>query len=121
MNGESQLIERILQGLADEMASQMKKEPSKEFKETVFSLNYAIIMLNTDLHHPDVLERMQFPNFEKNFRLVCPDETVVSKNQLSGIFEDIQVGLTRKENSSSTFGKSSSTTSKSSTRPSSGD
>jgi Sec7-like guanine-nucleotide exchange factor len=99
MNGESQLIERILQGLANEMAGQIKQNPDKDFQDTVFSLNYAIIMLNTDLHHPDVIERMKFPNFEKNFRLVCPDEEVVSKAQLQGIFEDIKVYLIlRKEN-----------------------
>ena len=91
MNAESQLIERILQGLADEMAAQMQESPSKDFKDTVFSLNYAIIMLNTDLHHPDVIERMKFPNFEKNFRLVCPDEEIVSKKQLQDIFDDIKV------------------------------
>jgi Sec7-like guanine-nucleotide exchange factor len=91
MNGESQLIERILQGLADEMAEQMKNDPSKDFKDTVFSLNYAIIMLNTDLHHPDVIERMKFESFEKNFRLVCPDEDIVSKKQLKEIYNDIKV------------------------------
>ena len=91
MNGESQLIERILQGLADEMATQMKDDPGKEFKDTVFSLNYAIIMLNTDLHHPDVIERMQFTAFEKNFRLVCSDEKIVSKKQLKEIYNDIEV------------------------------
>ena len=91
MNGESQLIERILQELANEMAAQMEESPSEDFKETIFSLNYAIIMLNTDLHHPDVIERMKFPSFEKNFRLVCSDEKIVSQSQLKDIFQDIQV------------------------------
>ena len=48
-------------------------------------------MLNTDLHHPDVIERMKFPSFEKNFRLVCSDEKIVSQSQLKDIFQDIQV------------------------------
>lgn len=91
MNGESQLIERILQGLADEMASQMHEAPSQDFKDMVFSLNYAVIMLNTDLHHPDVIERMGFDSFQKNFRLVCPDENLVSQEQLRQIYDDIQV------------------------------
>lgn len=92
MNGESQLIERVLQGLADEMAAQMRRAPTQPFQEAIFSLVYAIIMLNTDLHHPDVLERMDFARFEQNFRLVCSDDSLVSRAQLQQVFRDVQVG-----------------------------
>ena len=98
MKGETQMIERILQGLSDEVATRRElpmNKTLKDLKESIFSVVFAIILLNTDLHHPDVVDKMQFESFEKNFRLVIPDEQVVSKRQLTDVYEDIKVGKDR--------------------------
>lgn len=42
-------------------------------KDDVFTLSFAIIMLNTDLHSPNVKNRMTPQQFVKNLRHVLPD------------------------------------------------
>ncbi|ODQ78960.1 hypothetical protein BABINDRAFT_25156, partial [Babjeviella inositovora NRRL Y-12698] len=43
-------------------------EPVTPDFDTVFILSYSIIMLNTDLHNPQVKQRMQFSDYQKNLK-----------------------------------------------------
>lgn len=93
MKGETQMIDRILQELSNQMADQLPLDESIKnisgYKDSIFSVIFAVILLNTDLHHPDVVEKMPFASFEKNFRLVQKDENIISKPQLQEIYNDI--------------------------------
>ena len=96
MKGETQVVERILQSLSNRITQDLDhpEDVSQEsFESTIFSMVFAVLLLNTDQHHPDVIDRMKFNSFEQNFRLVVPDERLVTMKQLRKIFEDIKVGL----------------------------
>jgi len=67
--GESALIERIVTEFAEQYVE--KAEPENiTSKDAIFVLTYAIIMLNTDQHNPNMKgnKRMQFEDFAKNLR-----------------------------------------------------
>lgn len=67
--GESQLIERIVTEFSDKYFTKAKPEAIAD-KDSVFVLTYAIIMLNTDQHNPNVRSqnRMAFLDFARNLR-----------------------------------------------------
>ncbi|KAK4238164.1 hypothetical protein C8A03DRAFT_33819 [Achaetomium macrosporum] len=67
--GESPLIERIVNSFADKYCSSSVPEGITN-KDAVFILTYAIIMLNTDQHNPQVKNqaRMKFEDFSRNLR-----------------------------------------------------
>lgn len=78
--GESQQIERIVELFAEAyVSSQTKensvvpedvedKEPVLPDRDAVFILSYSIIMLNTDLHNPQVKKSMEFDAYRKNLK-----------------------------------------------------
>ncbi|ODV97110.1 hypothetical protein PACTADRAFT_39192 [Pachysolen tannophilus NRRL Y-2460] len=81
--GESQQIERIVESFANKYVACQEKQSSlaaggKEDKEdeekirpdkdSVFVLSYSIVMLNTDLHNPQVKNHMTFEDYQKNVR-----------------------------------------------------
>ncbi|MCJ1385348.1 GDP/GTP exchange factor for ARF [Xylographa soralifera] len=67
--GESALIERIVTVFAEKYCVNSTPEGIAE-KDSVFVLTYAIIMLNTDQHNPNVKtqNRMALADFAKNLR-----------------------------------------------------
>ncbi|CCE62068.1 hypothetical protein TPHA_0B03960 [Tetrapisispora phaffii CBS 4417] len=78
--GESQQIERIIECFAQKYVNDHKPEnkndnDSDNDKEivnpdldSVFVLSYSIIMLNTDLHNPQVKEHMTFEDYSNNLK-----------------------------------------------------
>ena len=67
--GESPLIERIMIVFSEKYCANTNPEGIAD-KDAVFILTYAIIMLNTDLHNPNVKndKRMTYNDFTKNLR-----------------------------------------------------
>ena len=67
--GESPLIERIVTVFSEKYYANSTPEEIAD-KDAVFVLTYAIIMLNTDQHNPNVKtqNRMAFNDFAKNLR-----------------------------------------------------
>ncbi|KAI8326498.1 hypothetical protein GQ54DRAFT_336661 [Martensiomyces pterosporus] len=70
--GESQQIERIMETFS---AAYFASDPADVAnKDSAFILAYAIIMLNTDQHSPQVKNRMKFEDFARNLRGVNDGE-----------------------------------------------
>lgn len=67
--GESPLIERIVTVFSEKYCANSTPEGIAD-KDSVYVLTYAIIMLNTDQHNPNVKtqNRMAFNDFSKNLR-----------------------------------------------------
>jgi len=67
--GESQLIERIVTVFSEKYCSMGQPEGITD-KDAVYVLTYAIIMLNTDQHNPNVkgVNRMKYEDFARNLR-----------------------------------------------------
>jgi brefeldin A-resistance guanine nucleotide exchange factor 1 len=67
--GESQLIERIVVEFAKKYVGDGNND-NIATEDAIFVLTYAIIMLNTDQHNPNVKngQRMQLENFARNLR-----------------------------------------------------
>ncbi|KAI9836561.1 MAG: hypothetical protein M1819_001193 [Sarea resinae] len=67
--GESPLIERIIVSFSEKYCASSTPEGIAD-KDAVYVLTYAIIMLNTDQHNPNVKSssRMSFKDFAKNLR-----------------------------------------------------
>lgn len=86
--GESQLIERIVTVFAEKYCSQAA--PTGVGKDAVYILTYAIIMLNTDQHNPNMKQaRMSFTDFARNLRGVN-DGQDFDAEYLQGIFDSIK-------------------------------
>ncbi|KAL8793694.1 MAG: hypothetical protein Q9195_003743 [Heterodermia aff. obscurata] len=67
--GESQLIERIVTNFSEKYCASSTPEGVAD-QDAVFVLTYAIIMLNTDQHNPNMKgqKRMTYDEFAKNLR-----------------------------------------------------
>lgn len=67
--GESPLIERIVTSFAEKYCAHSTPEGIED-KDAVYVLTYAIIMLNTDQHNPNVKaqNRMSYTDFARNLR-----------------------------------------------------
>lgn len=78
--GESQQIERIVELFAqayvecqksytpDELTEEEKNEPVNPDQDAVFVLSYSVIMLNTDLHNPQVKRQMDLDSYKRNLK-----------------------------------------------------
>ncbi|KAI7835063.1 hypothetical protein BX661DRAFT_168235 [Kickxella alabastrina] len=64
--GESQQIERIMEAFATAYVA--SGSPDIATKDAAFILSYAVVMLNTDQHSPQVRGRMRLPDFARNLR-----------------------------------------------------
>ncbi|KAL9902051.1 IQ motif and SEC7 domain-containing protein 1 isoform X3 [Glossina fuscipes] len=92
MPGEAQKIERLM-----EVFSQRYCQCNQDIvgrlrsSDTIFVLAFAIIMLNTDLHTPNLKpeRRMRVDDFIKNLRGIddCHD---IDRNMLAGIYERVK-------------------------------
>jgi golgi-specific brefeldin A-resistance guanine nucleotide exchange factor 1 len=88
--GESPLIERIVTVFSEHYSASSVPEGIKD-KDVVFVLTYAIIMLNTDQHNPNVKaqNRMAYADFAKNLRGVNGGEDFAPQ-YLQDIFDSIK-------------------------------
>ncbi|CAD6200140.1 unnamed protein product [Caenorhabditis auriculariae] len=94
---EAEKIDRIIQAFAIHYAKNNPKRTS-QFRggwDTVHLLSFAIIMLNTDLHSPNVKHRMKKEDFVKNLRGQdkAPGEKEgkdINRELLEGIYERIR-------------------------------
>lgn len=66
--GESQQIERIMEKFAEHYITGENNIKDVADKDSAFVLSYAIIMLNTDLHNPQVKNHMTDEQFKRNLR-----------------------------------------------------
>ncbi|KAK0448274.1 uncharacterized protein EV420DRAFT_1567117 [Desarmillaria tabescens] len=79
--GEAQQINRITETFA--LAAEIRSE------DAVYVLAYSIIMLNTDLHNPQVRKRMSFEEYQKNLRGVN-DKGDFPAEYLQNIYDSIR-------------------------------
>lgn len=88
--GEAQLIERIVTEFSEQYFQQAKPEGIAN-KDAIFVLTYAVIMLNTDQHNPNLKgsKRMALEDFAKNLRGVN-DGKDFDQEYLHAIFESIK-------------------------------
>ncbi|KAF2473777.1 Sec7-domain-containing protein [Lindgomyces ingoldianus] len=87
--GESALIERIVTEFSDQYCAKAQPEGVAN-KDAVFVLTYAIIMLNTDQHNPNMKQaRMTVADFAKNLRGVN-DGKDFDPDYLQSIFDSIK-------------------------------
>lgn len=92
--GEAQQIQRVVEAFSRtffEHQSSNKSEHTINFENTdvIFVLSYAIIMLNTDLHNPQVKRRMTKEDFRKNLRGTNNGKDF-EKEYLDDIYEGIK-------------------------------
>jgi golgi-specific brefeldin A-resistance guanine nucleotide exchange factor 1 len=106
--GESQLIERIVTEFAKKYVADGNHDDIAN-EDAIFVLTYAIIMLNTDQHNPNVKagQRMQLENFAKNLRGVNGDKKDFDPEYLESIFISIktrEIVLPEEHNNKDAFG-----------------
>jgi golgi-specific brefeldin A-resistance guanine nucleotide exchange factor 1 len=88
--GESALIERIVTSFSEKYCAQSTPEGVAD-KDAVYVLTYAIIMLNTDQHNPNLKSqnRMTYADFARNLRGVNGGEDFTPQ-YLQDIFNSIK-------------------------------
>lgn len=88
--GESALIERIVTTFSEKYCASDIPDAVSD-KDAVFVLTYAIIMLNTDQHNPNLksANRMAVENFQRNLRGVNAGKDFAPE-YLQAIFDDIK-------------------------------
>jgi brefeldin A-resistance guanine nucleotide exchange factor 1 len=88
--GESALIERIITSFSERYCSQSTPEGVAN-KDAVYVLTYAIIMLNTDQHNPNLKSqnRMSYNDFARNLRGVNGGQDFAPQ-YLQDIFDSIK-------------------------------
>ncbi|XP_076330258.1 IQ motif and SEC7 domain-containing protein 1-like isoform X2 [Tachypleus tridentatus] len=92
MPGEAQKIERLVEVFSHRFIECNSDIVSKlQNPDTIFVLAFAIIMLNTDLHTPNMKaeKRMKLDDFIKNLRGV-DDGNDLDRHMLTGIYERIK-------------------------------
>ncbi|RDL30365.1 Uncharacterized protein BP5553_10243 [Venustampulla echinocandica] len=88
--GESALIERIITVFSEHYYETADPEAIAD-KDAIYVLTYAVIMLNTDQHNPNVRpqDRMKYENFARNLRGVNGGKDFDTE-YLQAIFDSIQ-------------------------------
>lgn len=92
MPGEAQKIERLMEVFSQRYCSCNREVVARlRSPDTVFVLAFAIIMLNTDLHTPNLKpeRRMKLEDFIKNLRGIddCGD---IDRDMLAGVYERVK-------------------------------
>lgn len=82
--GESQQIERIFEKFASQYCMGSGNKDDVANGDAAFVLSYAVIMLNTDLHNPQIKRHMTLDQFKRNLR-----DANDSKNFREEYLEDI--------------------------------
>ncbi|KAL4402001.1 GDP/GTP exchange factor for ARF [Malassezia pachydermatis] len=85
--GEAQQIARITETFAHKYF--MTKPAGIRSEDAVYVLAYSIIMLNTDLHNPQVTRRMTIADYQRNLRGVN-DGQDFDPEYLAGIYDGIR-------------------------------
>ncbi|OEL36569.1 ARF guanine-nucleotide exchange factor GNL2 [Dichanthelium oligosanthes] len=87
--GESQKIGRILEAFSERFFEQ-QQATARVFatKDAAFILCYSLIMLNTDLHNPQVKKKMSEEDFIRNNRAI-DDKKDLPREYLSELFRSI--------------------------------
>ncbi|KAI0637119.1 Sec7-domain-containing protein [Trametes polyzona] len=85
--GESQQINRITETFAEVYIATKPEEVKSQ--DAVYVLTYSIIMLNTDLHNPQVRKRMSLEDYMRNLKGVN-DGSDFSPEYLVNIYESIR-------------------------------
>ncbi|EKM82858.1 hypothetical protein AGABI1DRAFT_118287 [Agaricus bisporus var. burnettii JB137-S8] len=85
--GEAQQIARITETFASIYFASGPAEIKSE--DAVYVLSYSVIMLNTDLHNPQIRKRMTIEDYQKNLRGVN-DGTDFSPEFLQNIYDSIR-------------------------------
>jgi brefeldin A-inhibited guanine nucleotide-exchange protein len=88
--GESQKIDRYMLKFAERFYSHNKVLEANVFNnpDTAYVLAYSVIMLNTDLHNPQVKKRMAKEDFVRNNRGIN-DNKDLPPEYLHGIYDEI--------------------------------
>lgn len=88
--GESALIERIVTSFSEQYCAQSAEEDDND-KDAIYVLIYAIIILNTDQHNPNVKgqKRMTYTDFARNLRGVNAGKDFPAQ-YLQDIFDSIK-------------------------------
>ncbi|CAG0889691.1 unnamed protein product [Darwinula stevensoni] len=93
--GEAQKIERLMEVFAQRFTQCNPDYIGGRLRspDTVFVLAFAIIMLNTDLHSPNIMpqKKMKLEDFIRNLRGIDDGEDI-DPNMLKGIYERIKGG-----------------------------
>ena len=85
--GEAQKIDRIMEKFADRFCEcNPYVFPNAD---VVYTLSYSIIMLNTDLHSPNVKDKISEDSYVKNFRQLDSEGQTVSEDVLREIYISI--------------------------------
>ncbi|KAG8077740.1 hypothetical protein GUJ93_ZPchr0007g6421 [Zizania palustris] len=85
--GESQKIQRILEAFSERFYEQQTSEVFAT-KDAAFILCYSLIMLNTDLHNPQVKKKMSEEDFIRNNRAINSGKDL-PREYLSELFHSI--------------------------------
>uniref|UniRef100_A0A0D9W1V7 SEC7 domain-containing protein n=1 Tax=Leersia perrieri TaxID=77586 RepID=A0A0D9W1V7_9ORYZ len=85
--GESQKIQRILEAFSERFFEQQTTEVFAT-KDAAFILCYSLIMLNTDLHNPQVKKKMSEEDFIRNNRAINAGKDL-PREYLSELFHSI--------------------------------
>ncbi|KAL6842095.1 hypothetical protein ACP4OV_028074 [Aristida adscensionis] len=85
--GESQKIQRILEAFSERFFEQQTAGVFAT-KDAAFILCYSVIMLNTDLHNPQVKKKMSEEDFIRNNRAIN-DKKDLPREYLSELFHSI--------------------------------
>ncbi|GAA6025135.1 hypothetical protein JCM8202_005730 [Rhodotorula sphaerocarpa] len=85
--GESQQINRITETFAEVYFA--TKPPEIKSQDATYVLAYSVIMLNTDLHNPQVRKRMDLDAYSRNLRGVNDNEDFAPE-YLRSIYESIR-------------------------------
>ncbi|XP_037417802.1 ARF guanine-nucleotide exchange factor GNL2-like [Triticum dicoccoides] len=87
--GESQKIQRVLEHFSERFYEQQTQEVFAT-KDAAFILCYSVIMLNTDLHNPQVKKKMSEDDFIRNNRAINSGKDL-PREYLSELFHSIAV------------------------------
>lgn len=85
--GESQKIQRVLEAFSERFYEQQSSEIFAT-KDTVLILSYSLIMLNTDLHNPQVKKKMTEDDFIRNNRAINEGQDL-PREYLSELYHSI--------------------------------
>ncbi|KAK9360492.1 hypothetical protein V1504DRAFT_153401 [Lipomyces starkeyi] len=85
--GEAQQIERIVEKFSERYCEFGPKEVAN--KDAAFVLSFSVIMLNTDLHNPQVRNRMTLEQYKHNLRKVNNNEDFIPE-YLEAIYNAIK-------------------------------
>lgn len=89
MPGEAQKINRVVENFARVYYAQQSENGIFKSEDSIHILSYSIIMLNTDLHNPEVKTKMTMDQFIRNNRGINNEEDF-PRDMLEEIYKSIE-------------------------------